>query len=195
MRTPVVAFELARSAEEVERMFGPRGSVERAAWAAAMDRGNVADFAFMVLYGAYLVLFSQLLLSVGARWRWMVLLAPLPALMDALENLQLLSITDKLGRDFAAPLARLAWFTWGKWLLLALNLALWIPSLWRLGLLARAAALSAGLTALATVVALLVRGRAAELMGLGCALTMLLTWFVALSLLRRQALATAASSR
>jgi hypothetical protein len=190
MRTPVVAFELARSAEEVERMFGPRDSAERASWAAAMDRGNVVDFAFMVLYGAYLALFAQTLRQLGARSRWLVLLAPVPALMDALENLELLRITSMLGHDFAAPLARLAWFTWSKWLLLALNMALWMRPLWRLGLLGRAAALSAGLTALMTAAALFVRGRAAELMGLGCALTMLLTWFVALQLLRRGAIGT-----
>lgn len=187
MRTPVVAFELARSAEEVERMFGQQGSAERAAWAAAMDRGNLADFAFMVLYGAYLLLFSQALVKLGARARWMVLLAPLPPLVDVLENLQLLRITDRLGGDYALPLSRLAWFTWGKWLSLALILTLWIQPLWRLGALARTAALCAGLTGMLSLLALFVRGLAAELMAAGCAVTMIVTWVTALGLLRRSA--------
>lgn len=187
MKTPVLAFELAHSAAEIERMFGPQDSAERTAWVTAMDRGNLVDFAFMVLYGAYLVLFSQALLRLGARSRWMVLLTPLPSLLDALENWQLLSITDRLGGDYAAPLTRLAWFTWGKWLLLALVLTLWIRPLWRLGALARVAALCAGLTGMLALLALFVRGLAAELMAAGCAVTMILSWVTALGLLRRSA--------
>lgn len=185
MKTPVLAFELAHSSAEVERMFGGADSAERTSWVAAMDRANFADFAFMALYGAYLVLFSQLLLKLCAAPRWLLLVAPLPPLFDALENAQLLSITARLGGDYTAELARLAWFTWGKWLLLALTLSLWIRPLWRLGPLGRAPALSAGLTGLATLAALFVRGRAAELMAIGCAVTMLLTWVMALRLLRR----------
>ena len=195
MWTPVLAFELARSTEEVERMFGQQDSAERATWAAAMDRGNLADFGFMALYGAYLLLFSQTLLRLGARAHWMVLLAPLPPLFDALENWQLLSITDRLGGDHTALLSRLAWFTWGKWLLLALILTLWIRPLWRLGVLGRTAALCAGLTGMASLLALFVRGLAAELMAAGCAVTMIVTWVLVLRLLRRGARARVEHAR
>jgi hypothetical protein len=190
MRTPILAFELARSTAEVETMFGPPGSAERAAWLVAMNRGNWADFVYMLLYGSYLVLFSRALAGLSARPSPLATrFAPLPALIDVLENVQLLSISSSLGGDYRAALARLHWFTWGKWLLIALVLLLWIPSLWRLSdshghKSARLAALSAGLTAVVTLLACFVRGLAAELMALGSAITLLLTLGLSVRLAR-----------
>src|SRR5262245_55997407 len=60
LRTPVLALEIARSSAELDAMFGPAGSSERAEWVAAVDRGNVLDFGFIVLYGAFLVSCARL---------------------------------------------------------------------------------------------------------------------------------------
>lgn len=172
MRTPILAFELARTTAEVETMFGSPGGAGRAAWRQAMDRGNYADFAFMLAYGLFFVLLSHAFAQAGSRisslsWR----VAALPALADVLENLQLLAITGALGGDYAAPLAWLPVFTWLKWLGVAAVYASWIPGMTRRGALGKIGALLATLNALATLAALVTRGVAAELMGLFGALT------------------------
>jgi hypothetical protein len=191
MHTPILAFELARSAQEIETMFGPPASPERAAWVAAMNRGNLADYLFMALYGAYFWGFSRALAQNGLRTaRLASRLALLPSLMDALENRQLWVIAQELGGQFDAPLLRLAWFTWSKWLLIALLLVLWIPSLWRLGMLARVSAIIAALTFVASAVAFFTRGSAAELMGLGTSVSLILTLFVLRGLLRARSFET-----
>jgi hypothetical protein len=178
MKTPIVAFELARTSQEVELMFGPASSPERATWSAAMTRGNQADFLFMALYGLYFVLFSQALAAGYARSTRWSLLAALPALMDALENLQLFAIASRLGGSFEDVLPVLHWCTWGKWLSIALLLTLWIRPLSELGAFARTAALTAALTAVMSALAIFVRGMAAELMGLGVTMTLILTLIV-----------------
>src|SRR5215204_2684679 len=65
LRTPVLALEIARSAHELETMFGPAGSPERARWMAQVDRGNTIDFAFIGVYCAFLIACTRALL--GAR--------------------------------------------------------------------------------------------------------------------------------
>jgi len=127
-RTPILAFELARTPDEVETMFGPPGSADRASWVRAMDLGNTLDFVFMVLYAAQLAA-----LAAGfARLRGRVFLvsgglAIAGALCDAAENVQLFAITRSLGGDYAMPLGRLRVFTWLKWELLALAIA-WLAA-------------------------------------------------------------------
>jgi hypothetical protein len=174
MRTPILAFELARTQQEVETMFGPPQAPERAAWQHAMNVGNYADFGFMLVYGAFFLLFSRALATAGARFaRVGAALAAAPSALDVLENLQLLAIADNLGGDYAAALSRLSLFTAFKWLSIAVVYASWIPGLWSRGWLGRLGAGLAALNAVATVLALATRGVAAELMGLGSGLTVI----------------------
>src|SRR5262245_61303473 len=49
-RSPVLAFELASSPAEVEALFAEPDSPRRTQIAAAMDRLNAADFAFLLAY-------------------------------------------------------------------------------------------------------------------------------------------------
>lgn len=174
MRTPIIAFELARSVDEVETMFGAPESAERAAYVRAMDRGNYQDFAFLVLYGLFFMALSRALIESGsksAQWgRW---LASLPSAMDAMENVQLLAITRSLGGDYAEALSRLQIVTWAKWIGIALIFATWIPALWSRGVAGRVTAGLATFTLLATITAFFTRGVAAELMALGVGLTVL----------------------
>lgn len=199
LHTPILAFELARTTGEIETLFGAPGSEERAQWVAAMDRGNTLDFVFLVAYGAVLFLVSRTLRRErDARSRepddaaptLPGAVAPVPTetvrtapslgerlafvapLADVFENVQLFAITGSLGGDYAEPLGRLVLFTWIKWCALALVMATWIPSLWRFGRVGRVAAFSIAITALATAVAVVLRGVAAEVMSLGVAISL-----------------------
>ncbi len=174
MRTPIIAFELARSRDEVETMFRGQGDYDRDVWTRAMDAGNTYDYLFLVLYGLFFMAFSRGLMDAGSKSaRVGRAIASLPSAMDALENLQLLAITKALGGEYGEALGRLAWLTWAKWLGIAVIFASWIPALWSRGTLGRITAALALLTVISTVTAFFVRGVAAELMGLGVALTVL----------------------
>lgn len=180
MRTPIVAFELARTREEVETMFGRSHAPERAAWQRAMDRGNYADFVFLLVYGAFLVSFSRALAASGSRWAELGRrLAPLPAAMDVFENLQLLAITRSLGSDYAEALSRLQLFTWGKWFALAIVCVAWVPALWSRAIAGRTTAVLAVFTLATTAAAFVTRGLAAELMTRGVGLTLISALIVA----------------
>jgi hypothetical protein len=121
---PILAFEFARSAAEVEALFGPAGSPERAELVRAMDSGNRLDFLFMVAYGGYLGLIGLAVAKVAGRGYLVVTaLAVLGVLLDVAENLQLLEITSRLGGDYSVALGRLQVFTWLKWGALALGVA------------------------------------------------------------------------
>jgi hypothetical protein len=192
LRTPILAFELARTREEVETMFGAPQPSERSAWQRAMDRGNYADFVFLVAYGAFFVTFSRALSASGDRVAELGRsVAPLPSIMDVLENWQLLAITRALGGDYAEALSRLQLFTWCKWFLLAVLCATWIPGMWSRGALGRVGAVLAALTLAATALAFFTRGIAAELMVLGSGLTSLAALVVAFRSAKSEARAPA----
>jgi hypothetical protein len=183
MRTPILAFELARTRDEVETMFGSADGPERNAWRRAMDAGNYADFAFMVIYGLFFFSFARALTaSHGHRLlKFAPYLAVLPPVMDVLENLQLLAITSSLGGDYAAALSCLQLFTWCKWIPIAVLYASWIPGFWGRCAVGRSGAVLAALTGLATALAVPMRGAAAELMALGSGLTVIAAVIVAFS--------------
>jgi hypothetical protein len=172
LRTPVVAFEFARSPTEIERMFGRAGSVQRETWRTGMRLGTWLDFALLVAYGAFLVRLALELGALGARKaaRLVAGLAIACAGLDVLENRELLAILAALGGDYTGPLARLAWFTWAKWLGLCACFALLAPALWRANAVLRAGAVAGVVAAIAAVPALFARGMAAEVMALAVAL-------------------------
>lgn len=174
MRTPIIAFELARSPSEIEEMFGRRNDYS---YVRQMDNGNHADYGFLVVYGLFFLFFSRALLESGGHSaRFGRAIALIPSVMDAIENMQLLAITRKIAAydtDYASELSSLALFTWAKWFGIAVIFASWVPALWSRGKLGRVTALTAVLTALSTIVAFFVRGVAAELMALGVGFTVL----------------------
>jgi hypothetical protein len=182
--TPVLAFELADEVHEIETMFGPPGSKERAAWVAAMRAGTLADFGLLTLYGILLAGIARKLAPAMAaaghthdisstavrRARAAVTLAIAAALLDVLENRELLLILDSLARDmrdYDDALARLGRVVWPKWLALGAWFVLLSPELVRAGGALRLAAMAGSLGALSGVLAAMRSGIMTEAMALG----------------------------
>lgn len=179
MWSPVTAFELLRTPDEVERLFGPADSGQREAIVASMQRCNTLDYLFMLAYGAFMVAFAASLRAAGDAWaRVGMALGVLAVVADALENACLLAIASALGGDYETPLRALRYFTWVKWFAIAFGCATWIPGLRRRGLWGRSIGAFAALSVLATSAAFVYRGVFAEAM----ALTIQLCWLTALVL-------------
>ena len=121
----ILAFEFASNDEELVEVLGPLETNE----IQDLNRMNYLDFGFMVIYGIFLFIFmarlggitgSKLLL----RGRWIVAVI---VLSDALENVQLLKLTDRFmeaNAELSDTLVLLGVFTWTKWLLLAIAISL-----------------------------------------------------------------------
>ena len=84
---PIIAFELATDRADLAAVFGPPGAC-RDALVQDFQILDAIDYAFMAAYGAMLAL---ALLALGAP-RWMVSVAVLAPIADAIENLALFSI-------------------------------------------------------------------------------------------------------
>lgn len=189
LMTPVLAFELADNVYEVETMFGAPGSAERVAWAAAMRAGTLADFGLVAMYGLLLAgvalkLLPALRASSGSsqmpamalrRARLAVTLAVGAAVLDVLENRELLVILDGVTRgvrDYDAALARLHWVAWPKWIALAAWFVVLAPELVHARGALRVSAMAGSVGAIGCVLAILQPGLAAEMMALGVAIGM-----------------------
>jgi hypothetical protein len=187
--TPVLAFELAKDVHEVETMFGAPASTERAAWVAAMRAGTLADFGLLTLYGILLAgIARRLARAMGAaghtldisstavrRAHVAVSVAVAAALLDVLENRELLLILESLAhdtRDYDGALLRLGWVVWPKWLALGAWFVLLSPELVRAGGALRLAAMAGSLGALTGVLAAMRAGNIAEVMALSIAIGM-----------------------
>jgi hypothetical protein len=122
----MLAFELARTPDELERVIGANPpDVEAAQVRAKMDHANRVDFVYMACYATFLIL-SSMLAAIARRRSWLlivVLLGPLAALFDVSENLALLQLT-RPDADVAALLPQLHLRTMLKWELLAIAAAL-----------------------------------------------------------------------
>lgn len=115
---PVFAFEMAKTKADLDAVFGPKGDPKRKARMAAMDRGNIGDYVFMIAYGAFLWLFFAACSHTTGRRYWLVLGAfgVLGGLSDAVENVILLGITANI--DQAPYLSLLTYPVWIKFFLL-----------------------------------------------------------------------------
>jgi hypothetical protein len=176
--TPVIAFELARDEAEIERMFGAPHSAERRAFRASMSTSTWLDFGLLMAYGALL---AGIAASFAAREqdparrqraRLAMSLAVVAAVLDALENRELLEIVRGLDADhgYALPLARLPLYVWPKWVALGTWFVLLAGPLFGARGAFRVAACAGACGALASLGALAVRGVFAEVMALGIAL-------------------------
>jgi hypothetical protein len=180
LRSPILAFELAKSHAEIEALFGDAGSPDRARFVGQMDLGNQIDFAFMVAYASLLSLVAAgIALVAGRRYFLAAVLAPLAALADVLENLQLFTITASLGGNYDEALARLAVFTWLKWGGLAFALAWLSPALLRGRLVERVVGVVALVTGLLAIGATIDRTHFAQVFAGSIQLAFVGIWIVA----------------
>jgi hypothetical protein len=162
-RTPMLAFEFARTRGEVEALFGAPGSAQRAALVRAMDLGNTIDFAFMVAYSAFLASFALGVARVAGRaYTLVAVLAPVAAVADFAENLQLFAMTGRLGATYDEALSRLAVFTWTKWGGLAVCLVWLSPWLLRGRGIQRVTGVLSVLTGVLAIAAAISRGALTE---------------------------------
>jgi len=175
--TPVLAYEFATTDADVAALFAPIGQPAGEPVRVAMDRVNRLDFLYIVLYGGFLTTFALVCARATRRPVFLLAagLAPLIMLADVLENIQLLTITARLGMpDMAANLARLHWFTWLKWGGLALWFLLMRPYFLARGSFGRAIALASFLPLALGVVAFLWPGLVTELFALAIGLLFIL---------------------
>ncbi len=120
----ILAFEFVSDEEELTEVLGPLTLTE----INGLDRLNKVDFAFMLLYGAFLLSIVIKLRELHLH-KWLKYLAGMVliiVLADFLENLQLLNLTEAY-RSAAtidqAVIDQLVIFTWTKWILLAVVIA------------------------------------------------------------------------
>lgn len=128
--TPVLAFEFAETANEVNRIFAPIGSPAGEVTRQRMVLVNRLDFIYMFLYAGLMFTFALTAARLSGRrlYYFAAVVTIVVLAADILENNQLLSITGRLETgDFNAQLARLHVFTWLKWGGLALYFVLLVP--------------------------------------------------------------------
>ncbi len=121
----IVAFEFVSNEDELKEVLEPLNSEELK----NLDRLNYVDFGFMILYGIFWFLFVSTIGQIEEnQWlkkgRWLI---PVAVLSDALENVQLLKLTDPIALQnggITDLIFLLGLFTWIKWLLLAIVLSL-----------------------------------------------------------------------
>jgi hypothetical protein len=121
--TPIVAFEFIQTSTEVIEMFGGNNITVQNDMVRAMDLGNRLDYLYMCLYSAFLMMVSATCagLSQNKYYYAGVALALAVLAADALENVQLLGITENIAiGNFNSQLRLLHFFTWIKWAGLAL---------------------------------------------------------------------------
>ena len=128
--TPIIAFEFVQTPQEVDQLFGLPGSSVRQEMISAMDLGNRLDYLYMFLYASFLLLFSLTVIKTTGNKGYAVgvLLALVVLAADALENVQLLAITSKMGSlDIGEELSCLYFYTWVKWGGIAVIFLLLLP--------------------------------------------------------------------
>lgn len=144
-RTPVLAFEFARTAADLEFLTG--NSESAANHRAAMDKGQYIDMLFPFAYAGLLALLLLGLARQGIASAWLGLVFALSIIpSDIRENLLMLEISAALANDQAvtALLPSLHIATWFKWWELAIT-----AGFLAFGYLRRRHWFAAGLSALA----------------------------------------------
>lgn len=173
---PIIAFELARSADDLRAIFGAVGEPCRHRMIDAMDTVNVVDVAAFI--PAYTLFLVGAFVGLGRRGRPLakagVALAALAAAADVVENLCLFALTPRLDPHGTA-MAALPWATGVKWLALgavglAAAVALW-PGARRHHQLSAALCM---VTPIATVAAIAAPHRFGALVGAGVAASWLM---------------------
>ena len=124
-KTPIIFFEFVQTVDETQQMFGMTGGLlPDDNLVQKMDFANKVDFIYAFVYALFLFLFARTLVKVSGKKIFMLVmvLAGVAMLFDWLENIKLISITEKLASgSFQADLDSLFVFTWIKWGSLALS--------------------------------------------------------------------------
>lgn len=117
---PLIAFELARTVEDLHAIFGAAPSTCRATLVAALDKVNYGDvFAFIPAYTLFLCAwFYARRDRAPALARASVAMALVAAAADYVENVCLFSLTSRVDQG-SLFLSALPWATAMKWLTLA----------------------------------------------------------------------------
>ncbi len=144
--TPIIAFEFVQTKAEVLDLFGKADTLQRRQLLEKMDFGNRMDYIYMILYSSFLFFFA--LICKRTRGKSIYNLGALIALVilvgDAMENVQLLSITEKLATDdFSPEIIRLQFWTWIKWGGISIFFLSLVPYFLKRGLVAKFMALCA----------------------------------------------------
>ena len=120
----ILAFEFVSDEQELSEVLSPLTLEE----INGLDMLNKVDFAFMLLYGVFLLSIVIKLRDLHQH-KWLIYLAGMVVIVvlaDFLENLQLLNLTEAY-RSAATTdqgiIDQLAIFTWTKWILLAVVIA------------------------------------------------------------------------
>ncbi|PKL19148.1 MAG: hypothetical protein CVV49_02400 [Spirochaetae bacterium HGW-Spirochaetae-5] len=116
--TPVVAFEFISTEGEVLDLFGDAPSGFQGEMVERMRTGTYIDFIYMFVYTSFLLYFSIICSRItGEKWfLFSFIIALIIFAADSGENIQLLSIMDKLNSGgFERELLLLDYFTWAKW--------------------------------------------------------------------------------
>ena len=188
--TPIIAFEFAKTQEEVAGLFGPQNSREREDLVSAMNRGNALDYLYMILYTAFLFEIARAFRKTRDSLPPLAVMGLCVAVLvsDALENVVLFAITGKLATlDFESELRLLGFFTWAKWGGLALIFLLLIPLAFPFGKLGKTIASLSITCAVVAMAAFLHKGMANEIFSLNVALLFLLYFAFCLMQNRREA--------
>lgn len=116
--TPVIAFEMAKTPEDLEAVFGLPGDPLRPQRLHAMNAGNRLDFGFMLAYGTFIVCFFLAAWGDDRRRVWLCFaaLGVVAGLADAVETTTLLNLAADLGN--ASYLQMLPYPVWTKFLAL-----------------------------------------------------------------------------
>jgi len=117
--TPILAFEFIETQQDVLSLFGYENKSLRDELIRKMNLGNYLDYIFMTLYTMFISFFSISCFKITKKKIFLipVFLSLLILICDAFENVQLLSITNKIDTGaFEKELINLYFFTWIKWL-------------------------------------------------------------------------------
>jgi len=117
---PVLAFEFARSPADLDAIFGTVGDPQRAVRITGMNRGNLLDYLFMLVYGSFLFAFFAATATETGDRRWLRIgwLGPIAGCADGIENGLLLSIGTAMTNPWP-ELGFLPFPVWTKFVLLA----------------------------------------------------------------------------
>lgn len=123
--SPVLQAEFHSTASDVYDLYGAENTSARTALTEKMRLAHQYDNLFLWLYGLFLAVFAFQGFRLTRMWQFLLLifLSFLAAVADWVENGAIVSVTrilDAGGSDFSLLLKRLAFFTWMKWLCLAL---------------------------------------------------------------------------
>ncbi len=136
-KSAVLQAEFPVTEKQVYDLYGAEYTGARAERTEKMRLAHRYDTLFLCLYGLFLLTFAFQGFRLTRLWHFMLmmLLAVAAAAADVVENGAIIAITqvvDEQGAGLSGWLNRLAFFTWMKWLSLALYFGMLTRFFWQL---------------------------------------------------------------